>query len=104
MMMFTNTEKNSYLHLAKMPKGPTVTFAIKKYSLASDIFNNVEKDKIPLIKNYGNIPLLIMSGFNNNNIPEEYADPIKIVSMLFQSFFPPVNLGEVQIKKFKTRN
>ena len=101
MMMFTNTEKNSYLHLAKMPKGPTVTFAIKKYSLASDIFNNVEKDKIPLIKNYGNIPLLIMSGFNNNNIPEEYADPIKIVSMLFQSFFPPVNLGEVQIKKFK---
>jgi ribosome biogenesis protein SSF1/2 len=84
-----------------MPKGPTVTFAIKKYSLASDIFNNVEKDKIPLIKNYGNIPLLIMSGFNNNNIPEEYADPIKIVSMLFQSFFPPVNLGEVQIKKFK---
>ena len=101
MMMFTNTEKNSYLHLAKMPKGPTVTFAIKKYSLASDIFNNVEKDKIPLIKNYGNIPLLIMSGFNNNNIPEEYVDPIKIISMLFQSFFPPVNLGEVQIKKFK---
>ena len=101
MLMFTNTEKNSYLHFAKMPKGPTVTFAIKKYLLASDLFTNTEKDKIPLVKNYGNIPLLIMSGFNNSKIPEEYSAPIKIVSMLFQSFFPPVNLGEVQIKKFK---
>ena len=101
MMMFTNTEKHSYLHFAKMPKGPTVTFTINKYSLASDIFSNIEKDKIPLVKNYGNIPLLIMSGFNNSKISEEYSAPIKIVSMLFQSFFPPVNLGEVQIKKFK---
>ena len=101
MIMFTNTEKNSYLHFAKMPKGPTVTFTLKKYLLASDIFSQVEKDKIPLTKNYGNIPLLIMSGFNNNKIPEEYSAPIKIVAMLFQSFFPPVNLGEVQIKKFK---
>ena len=101
MMTFTNTEKHSYLHFAKMPKGPTVTFSIEKYILASDIFSNIEKDQIPLIKNYGNIPLLIMSGFNNNKIPEEYSTPIKIVSMLFQSFFPPVNLGEVQIKKFK---
>ena len=101
MMMFTNTEKNSYLHFAKMPKGPTVTFVIKKYSLASDIFSHVEKDKIPLTKNYGNIPLLIMCGFNNSNIPEEYSSPLKIVSMMFQSFFPPVNLGEVEIKKFK---
>ena len=101
MMTFTNTEKHSYLHFAKMPKGPTVTFSIEKYILASDIFSNIEKDQIPLVKNYGNIPLLIMSGFNNNKIPEEYSAPIKIVSMLFQSFFPPVNLGEVQIKKFK---
>jgi ribosome biogenesis protein SSF1/2 len=42
-----------------------------------------------------------MSGFNNSKIPEEYSAPIKIVSMMFQSFFPPVNLSEVQIKKFK---
>ena len=101
MMMFTNTEKNSYMHFAKMPKGPTVTFVIKRYSLASDIYSNKEKDQIPLTKNYGNIPLLIMSGFNNSKIPEEFSAPIKIVSMMFQSFFPPVNLSEVQIKKFK---
>ena len=101
MMMFTNTEKHSYLHFAKMPKGPTVTFVIDKYCLSSDIFSQVEKDQKPLTKNFSHIPLLIMNGFNNTKISEEFDAPLKIVSMMFQSFFPPVNLGEVQIKKFK---
>ena len=101
MMMFTNTEKHSYLHFAKMPKGPTVTFVIDKYCLSSEIFSKTEKDKKPLTKNFAHIPLLIMNGFNNNKIPEEFDAPMKIVSMLFQSFFPPINLGDVQMKKFK---
>ena len=101
MMMFTNTEKHSYLHFAKMPKGPTVTFVIDKYCLSSDIFSHTEKDQKPLTKNFAHIPLLIMNGFNNTKIPEEFEAPMKIVSMMFQSFFPPVNLGEVQMKKFK---
>ena len=42
-----------------------------------------------------------MNGFNNTKIPEEFEAPMKIVTMMFQSFFPPVNLGEVQIRKFK---
>ena len=101
MMMFTNTEKHSYLHFAKMPKGPTVTFVIDKYCLSSEIFSKTEKDKKPLTKNFAHIPLLIMNGFNNNKIPEEFDAPMKIVSMLFQSFFPPINLGDIQMKKFK---
>ena len=101
MMMFTNTEKHSYLHFAKMPKGPTVTFVIDKYCLSSEIFSHIEKDQKPLTKNFAHIPLLIMNGFNNTKIPEDFEAPMKIVSMMFQSFFPPVNLGEVQMKKFK---
>ena len=101
MMMFTNTEKHSYLHFAKMPKGPTVTFIIDKYCLSSDIFSKTEKEQKPLTKSFAHIPLLIMNGFNNSKIPEEFEAPLKIVSMMFQSFFPPINLGEVQMKKFK---
>jgi ribosome biogenesis protein SSF1/2 len=101
MMMFTNTEKHSYLHFAKMPKGPTITFVIDKYCLSSDIFSQTEKDQKPLTKNFAQIPLLIMNGFNNTKIPEEYEAPMKIISMMFKSFFPPVNIGEVQMKKFK---
>ena len=101
MMMFTNTEKHSYLHFAKMPKGPTITFVIDKYCLSSDIFSHTVKDQKPLTKNFAQIPLLIMNGFNNTKIPEEYEAPMKIISMMFKSFFPPVDIGEVQMKKFK---
>ena len=101
MMMFTNTEKHSYLHFAKMPKGPTITFVIDKYCLSSDIFSHTVKDQKPLTKNFAQIPLLIMNGFNNTKIPEEYETPMKIISMMFKSFFPPVDIGEVQMKKFK---
>lgn len=101
MMMFTNTEKSSYLHFARMPKGPTITFKIDKYCLSSDIFSSLDKDQQPLTRNFSHVPILIMNGFNSSNIPEEYDAAIKIVSMMFQSFFPPLNLNEVQIKKCK---
>ena len=100
MMMFTNTEKNSYLRLAKMPKGPTITFKIKSYCLSSDIFQN-GKNKKPLTKNFDHIPIIIMNGFNNSNINEKYDMPLKTISMMFQSFFPPLNLTEIQMKKCK---
>jgi hypothetical protein len=100
MMMFTNTEKNSYLRIAKMPKGPTITFKIKSYCLSSDIFQN-GKNKKPLTKNFYHIPIIIMNGFNSVNINEKYDMPLKTISMMFQSFFPPLNLTEVQMKKCK---
>jgi len=37
MMMFTQTENANYLRLIKNPKGPTLTFKIKEYSLARDV-------------------------------------------------------------------
>ena len=101
MMIFTNTEKNSYLRLAKMSQGPTITFKIKNYILSSEIFSNTEKYKKPLTKNFDHIPLIIMNGFNNKNIPEEYDLALKTTSIMFQSFFPPLNLNEIQIKKCK---
>ncbi len=116
MMMFTNTEKNSYLRLAKMPRGPTLTFKIEDYALAADLFdyftNKLESEDIsekskmkirpkPLTKSFNHVPLVIMNGFNSSQISEEYAEPVKIAGMLFQSFFPPINLNEIQLKKCK---
>ena len=102
MMMFTNTEKQSYLRLAKMPKGPTITFKIKDYCLSSDIFTNSKTtSQIPLTKNFDHVPLIIMNGFNSVDIPEEYDTALKTTSLMFQSFFPPLNLTEIQMKKCK---
>jgi len=108
MMMLTNTEKASYLRLAKMPRGPTVTFKLEKYCLSSDIFEYLStlqdgKRRIfkPLTKSFNHVPLVIMNGFNNKYIPEDQKESVNIAAMLIQSFFPPINLNEIQLKKCK---
>lgn len=37
MIVFSQTEKSTYLRMIKNPKGPTITFKIDKYSLAKDV-------------------------------------------------------------------
>lgn len=110
MMMVTNTDKNSYIRFSRMPRGPTVTLKINDYALAAGIYEQKTKEhdhnplKIkpkPLTKSFNHIPLVIMNGFNSNKISEDYQEPVKITAMLLQSFFPPINLNEIQLKKCK---
>ena len=110
MMMVTNTDKNSYIRFSKMPRGPTVTLKVSDYALAGDIFEQktIDHEKHPLrikpkplTKSFNHIPLVIMNGFNSNKISEAYQEPVKITAMLLQSFFPPINLNEIQLKKCK---
>lgn len=104
MMMLTNTEKASYLRLAKMPRGPTVTFRVTQYTLAADIYDHytkLEKPVKPLNRSFNHMPLVIMKGFDSDKIPEEHKIAVDSASMLIQSFFPPINLNEIQLKKCK---
>jgi len=105
MLMLTKTSKRSYLRLAKMPRGPTVTFRIEDYTLAADLFdynsNTLKVNAKPLTKSFNHMPLVIMNGFNSPKITEEFVEPVKVVGMLIQSFFPPINLNEIQLKKCK---
>jgi len=101
-----------------MPRGPTVTFKVSDYSLAADIFdynsnlvneaNEANNYKLssriipkPLTKSFNHVPLVIMNGFNSNKVSAEYVEPLKVASMLIQSFFPPLNLNEIQLKTCK---
>jgi len=102
----TNTDKASYLKLAKMPKGPTITFRLNDYCLSDDVFSSKQTEKKkteskPLVKSFNHIPLVIMNGFNSNKIEAEYVEPLNVCSMLLQSFFPPLNLTEIQLKSCK---
>ena len=42
-----------------------------------------------------------MNGFNNPNIKPEHKDYLSVTSMLIQSFFPPINLNEIEVDKCK---
>ena len=37
MVLFSQTEKSTYMRLIKNPRGPTVTFKVDEYSLAKDV-------------------------------------------------------------------
>jgi len=100
MFAITNTEKNSYLKLAKMPSGPTLTFKIDKYSLSGDVAE-IMKNKRPLNKSFHHVPLIILNGFNTNKLSKDYVEPVKVSSTMFQSIFPPLNLNELDIKLAK---
>jgi ribosome biogenesis protein SSF1/2 len=103
MMMLTNTEKASYMRMAKMPRGPTITMKVNKYCLAADVYehlNSADKPAKPLTKSFNHVPLVIMNGFNKN-IPEEFKLPVETSAMLIQSLFPPLNLSELQLKNCK---
>jgi ribosome biogenesis protein SSF1/2 len=81
MMLFTKTETANYLRICKNPGGPTLTFKIKKYSLARDItlFNQTTKKHTKTYnKSFTTAPLLVMSGFSN--APEDSA--MKIVTYM----------------------
>ena len=104
MFAFTNTEKNSYLKIARMPAGPTLTFKLNEYCLSSDIsgFNRQDKKETkPLNKIFYHTPLVILNGFGNPLIPINQADPINLVSTMFQSFFPPINFNEIDVQSSK---
>jgi ribosome biogenesis protein SSF1/2 len=100
MMLFTNTGKGSYLKIGKLPRGPTVTFRITNFMLNRDIIKNVKQSK-PLSRDFYQTPLIVMNGFNNLNIPDELKEPLELTSMIIQSFFPPLNLSDLEIKKCK---
>jgi ribosome biogenesis protein SSF1/2 len=104
MIMFTNTEKASYMRFAKMPRGPTITMKLESYTLAADVFEHLTKEHKttkPLTKSFTHVPLVIMNGFNNQAIQENHKLAIDSSAMLIQSLFPPLNLNEVQLKNCK---
>lgn len=98
MFAITNTENSSYLKLARMPSGPTLSFFVDKYCLASDVFRDAEK-KIPLTKEFNAVPIVILNGFSNHSIPSKYLESTKIAATMFQSIFPPINPNEFDPNK-----
>ena len=90
MMILTQTETSNYIRFIKNPKGPTITFRIDEYSLSKDVVafqQQVKRNAKIFSMTLQSPPLLIMNGFGNR----EEGDPLKIVSLMIQSMFPPIH-------------
>jgi len=93
-IIFSATDFGTYLRLAKFPHGPTLTFRIEHYTLVSDIAAAQRSPhSLGVELNYS--PLVVLNNFPANQ------EPTKLMSILFQGLFPPINVHTVKLSDCK---
>ncbi|KAL3517440.1 hypothetical protein ACH5RR_020029 [Cinchona calisaya] len=89
-LIVSKTDAAPYLRVARTPQGPTITFKIHEYSLASDIAQSQLRPRCPqdLFKNS---PLIVLSGFGTG---EQH---LKLTTIMFQNIFPAIDINTVKL-------
>lgn len=62
-LVLTATERAAYLRLAKTPRGPTLTFRVRSYSLCRDVAAAQQRPRAPE-NAFKTPPLLVLQGFS----------------------------------------
>uniref|UniRef100_A0A0D9VTW1 Brix domain-containing protein n=1 Tax=Leersia perrieri TaxID=77586 RepID=A0A0D9VTW1_9ORYZ len=89
-MILTNPKSSPHLRMAKTPQGPTYTFQIKEYSLASDIANSQKRPRCPP-EIFKNSPLIVLNGFAG------LGQPFKSLVTFFQNMTPAIDPATVKL-------
>ncbi|KAA8514828.1 hypothetical protein F0562_018007 [Nyssa sinensis] len=89
-LMLSKTETSPYLRVSRTPQGPTLTFKIHEYSLATDVTQSQLRPRCPqdLFKNS---PLIVLSGFGTG---EQH---LKLTTIMFQNIFPAIDINTVKL-------
>lgn len=93
-VIFSASDVATNVRLAKVPRGPTLTFHVKEFSLSSDIASTLRKpvsDQLQFLTS----PLIILNNFNNEQIHH------KLMATFFQNMFPTINIHTVNLSAMK---
>ncbi|KAG0240179.1 hypothetical protein BGW41_007161 [Actinomortierella wolfii] len=88
-VILSKTENGTNLRIARLPRGPTLQFQVKTYSLAKDIAAMQKAPKSPGFE-FHFAPLLVLNNFGDSN-------EMKLMSTVFQNMFPPLNIQTMQL-------
>ncbi|KAL4703195.1 hypothetical protein ACJJTC_004871 [Scirpophaga incertulas] len=94
MITFTETEHGMYMRLARIPRGPTLTFRIHNYSLARDVISSLRKQYV-IMKAFQNAPLIVLNSFSGEGMH------MKLMATMFQNMFPTINITNVKLKNIR---
>ncbi|OWR54129.1 Suppressor of SWI4 1 protein, partial [Danaus plexippus plexippus] len=94
MMVFTETELGTYMRLARLPRGPTLTFRVHSYSLARDVISSLRKQYV-IEKAFKNAPLIVLNSFSGEGMH------MKLMATMFQNMFPTINITTVKLKNIR---
>lgn len=94
MMVFTETELGSYMRLARLPRGPTLTFRIHNYTLARDVISALRKQYV-IERAFKNAPLIVLNSFSGEGMH------MKLMATMFQNMFPTINITTIKLKNIR---
>jgi ribosome biogenesis protein SSF1/2 len=101
LMVFSQSEAGTtQLRIARMSRGPTITFKVETYSLCKDVrkIQRHPKSITSESKEYLNPPLLVLNGFTN---PQKAEPHEKLLITTFQNMFPPIQPHSTKISSVK---
>ncbi|KAG0042547.1 hypothetical protein BGZ83_000342 [Gryganskiella cystojenkinii] len=88
-VILSRTEHGTNMRIARLPRGPTLNFQVKSYSLAKDITAMQKTPKSPGLE-FQVAPLLVLNNFGDSN-------EMKLMSTVFQNMFPPINIQTMHL-------
>mmetsp|Transcript_14036 Transcript_14036/g.26293 ORF Transcript_14036/g.26293 Transcript_14036/m.26293 type:complete len:300 (+) Transcript_14036:47-946(+) len=86
LLLFTCTENSTYLKAVCLPTGPTVTYKVDKFSLASDVCRSAAK-KVALQKDFNSKAVLISQGLTSD-----------LTKVIFEALLPNLDPAEASLK------
>merc|ERR1712187_870787 len=66
-VLFSVTKKATYMKVARLPQGPTLTFKVENFSLARDIRASQRRPRTAGTQAYGYAPLQVLNGFSGGD-------------------------------------
>lgn len=83
-----------YLKIARLPRGPTLTFKIHEFSLTKDVISSLKKQNV-VEEAFQHSPLIVLNSFSGEGMQ------MKLMASMFQNMFPTINLNNVDLNTVK---
>jgi ribosome biogenesis protein SSF1/2 len=98
LICFTATELGTYMRIARLPRGPTLTFQVRDYTLASDLNVLQRRSSSSNSFEFQHSPLVVLSNFSAPaGVGEEAHRHVKLSGVMLQKLFPTIDVNTVKL-------
>uniref|UniRef100_UPI00398EFE6E suppressor of SWI4 1 homolog n=1 Tax=Pristiophorus japonicus TaxID=55135 RepID=UPI00398EFE6E len=93
-LIFSKSSTNLNFKMARLPRGPTLTFTVRQYSLVKDIVSSLKRHRMHE-QQFSHHPLLVLNNFGGDGMH------VKLMATMFQNMFPSINVYKVGLNAIK---
>ncbi|KAG1695310.1 Suppressor of SWI4 1 [Nymphon striatum] len=94
LVVFSKSDIGVYLKIARLPRGPTMTFKVSNYSLTKDVIVSIKRH-VNYAHQFSHHPLLVLNNFSREGMH------FKLMSSMFQNMFPSINVNSVKLNDIR---